>query len=655
MTVKPGNSGAVDIFDVTIRDGSYVVDFQFRKEDVRLLYGALDRSGFRYIEVGHGLGLNASALKGRAAASDDEYLAAAASVCSRSRFGAFFIPGIGDREHLRRARQTYGMHFVRIGNEPEKAEHMVPYVAYAKELGYEVMCNFMKSYTVTPVELARKAKVLAAAGADAVYLVDSAGGMFPSEVAQYVRALAGECDARIGFHGHNNLELGVSNALSAWENGCTLIDCSIGGLGRGGGNTRTELFIPVLKALGVALPYDYLEVLRVWQELIRPIMRRRPVTAEDVVSGYARVHSGMMGPFHEACRKHKVDRVSLLCAYGDAVHGGREGVTPAGLAAELAASRPLPRPVPRGRRFSLLDMAANLSDPHTIRNSCRSVAEVLHAVNVLSRKAYLPVVLLAHVDAVVSSDPGVVAEYVYHDEHFIVLRASFGSLGSFAEIMEKFRGCFNIVVFEGITQSVRTELQATEEQWRLDETVLWVDLTALKLHHLFAVINHVAAETGFEQVFLFGVAPEQVADSLPPGLERLRICCIASGDHSLRDISLLAPDPVHGAYNVKPADPATSFEIVVLLAPANTDEVEATLARMSPAGVILDCLGETSQHAELLKNQAQRVRSIPLGRALSGAVLNLLSSGVGQRRGAGKTGGTEGSRRMDDGRGLRAA
>ena len=107
-----------EIFDVTIRDGSYVVDFQFDRNDVQGLYALIDRMGFRYVEVGHGFGLNASAKKGSAAATDDDYLAAAAAGCTTSRFGTFFIPGIGEKEHIHRARTDFGMHFVRIGNDP---------------------------------------------------------------------------------------------------------------------------------------------------------------------------------------------------------------------------------------------------------------------------------------------------------------------------------------------------------------------------------------------------------------------------------------------------------------------------------------------------------------------------------------------------------
>ncbi|MCH7988201.1 MAG: hypothetical protein IID46_03505 [Planctomycetes bacterium] len=116
----------VEIFDVTIRDGSYAIDFQFTEEDNRTLCGVLEDAGFRYIEIGHGLGLNAPNLKSPSAATDEQYLSSAADVLKSAKFGTFFIPGIGEREHLKWARETFGMDFVRIGSEPETSEQIVP-------------------------------------------------------------------------------------------------------------------------------------------------------------------------------------------------------------------------------------------------------------------------------------------------------------------------------------------------------------------------------------------------------------------------------------------------------------------------------------------------------------------------------------------------
>ena len=124
-----------DILEVTLRDGSYLVDFQFTAEDTAIIASALEGIGFRWIEIGHGLGLNASrAGKGIAAATDEEYLEAAAQALKRAKWGMFFIPGIGREEDLRLAAR-YGMSFLRVGTNVTEAAQAEPYIALAKELG----------------------------------------------------------------------------------------------------------------------------------------------------------------------------------------------------------------------------------------------------------------------------------------------------------------------------------------------------------------------------------------------------------------------------------------------------------------------------------------------------------------------------------------
>jgi isopropylmalate/homocitrate/citramalate synthase len=96
-----------DILEVTLRDGSYLIDFQFTAEDTATIAGALEGIGFRWIEVGHGLGLNASQSgKGMAAATDEEYMEAAAQALQHAKWGMFFIPGIGREEDIRLAATT---------------------------------------------------------------------------------------------------------------------------------------------------------------------------------------------------------------------------------------------------------------------------------------------------------------------------------------------------------------------------------------------------------------------------------------------------------------------------------------------------------------------------------------------------------------------
>src|SRR5215469_5981682 len=239
-----------DILEVTLRDGSYLIDFQFTAEDTATIASALEGVGFRWIEVGHGLGMNASQSgKGLAAATDEEYLEAAAQALKYAKWGMFFIPGIGREEDLRLAAR-HGMSFVRIGTNITEADQAEPYIALAKELGFIVSYNAMKSYAVSPEEFGKTVEKVHRWGADISCLVDSAGSMDPDSVAAYLQAAKIESPSPLGYHGHDNLSLAMANTLRAIEEGAVLVDSSLQGMGRSAGNAVTEVLVAILQRRG---------------------------------------------------------------------------------------------------------------------------------------------------------------------------------------------------------------------------------------------------------------------------------------------------------------------------------------------------------------------------------------------------------------------
>ena len=70
-------------------------------------------------------------------------------------------------------------------------------------------------HTQPPEALAEQARIMADAGCQCVYVVDSAGALVLEGVADRVAALVAELgdDAQVGFHGHENLGLGVANTV----------------------------------------------------------------------------------------------------------------------------------------------------------------------------------------------------------------------------------------------------------------------------------------------------------------------------------------------------------------------------------------------------------------------------------------------------------
>ncbi len=301
------------ILECTLRDGSYAIDFQFTADDTSIVCAALEDAGFRMIEIGHGIGLGASSPQlGIAAATDEEYLKAAASVLTKAKFGAFFIPGIGRKEHLDLARD-YGMGFVRIGTNITESEEAEEYVKYAKSLGFEVSYNAMKSYAVTPEDLLQRVKSVVDWGADIICLVDSAGGMLPSDVKNYIQLLRDGTDTRIGFHGHNNFLLGNANNLAALEAGATVLDSTIQGMGRGAGNAQTEVMVILYEKMGFETGIDKYKAMDIGEKIIRPKMKEsHGVSAIELTTGYALFHSSFLKRIYKAVDELHVDPKALI-------------------------------------------------------------------------------------------------------------------------------------------------------------------------------------------------------------------------------------------------------------------------------------------------------------------------------------------------------
>jgi 2-isopropylmalate synthase len=84
------------------------------------------------------------------------------------------------------------------------------------------------------------------AGADIVTLCDTNGGSLPAEIAAITRVARQGLRARIGIHTHDDIGLGVANALAAIEAGATHVQGTINGYGERTGNCNITSVIPIL-------------------------------------------------------------------------------------------------------------------------------------------------------------------------------------------------------------------------------------------------------------------------------------------------------------------------------------------------------------------------------------------------------------------------
>lgn len=302
----------ITILETTLRDGSYAMNFSFTSTDTSIICKQLEDAGFEYIEIGHGLGLNASnSGHGVAAQTDEEYMTAAEEVLRKTKYGMFCIPGIARLEDLDLAKK-HNMGFVRVGTDVDKTDESEQFIRKAKSLGMYVAANYMKSYAMEPAKFAEKVKLSEKYGADIIYIVDSAGGMFSDNIMNYYKAIRKISDIPIGFHGHDNLGLAVSNSLAAVEMGIELVDSSLQGLGRSSGNACTEILVAALKKKGYDTGIDFHKILDIGQTYVQPLITTRGKMPLDIVAGYADFHSSYMHHIMKYSSNYRIDPEILI-------------------------------------------------------------------------------------------------------------------------------------------------------------------------------------------------------------------------------------------------------------------------------------------------------------------------------------------------------
>ena len=335
---------SIRITDSTLRDGSHAMAHRFTEEQVRLVVHALDGAGVEVIEVTHGDGLGGSSFNyGFSAVDDIALVAAAVDEATRAKIAVLMLPGLGTVKDLRRAHDA-GASVARVATHCTEADVSRQHFKAARDLGLETVGFLMLSHRASPEKLAEQARIMVDAGAECVYVVDSAGALVLGDAQERVQRVLDEVgrDAQVGFHGHQNLSMGVANSVLAYQAGARQVDGALLALGAGAGNSPTEVLAATFERLGVPTGVDVQAALAAAEEIVKPMISRIPhMDRSSIVQGYAGVYSSFLLHAERAGERYGVPAHEILQRVGEAGYvGGQEDMI-IDIALQLAEERDL--------------------------------------------------------------------------------------------------------------------------------------------------------------------------------------------------------------------------------------------------------------------------------------------------------------------------
>ena len=310
---------SIYIQDVTLRDGMHAIRHQYDKEKLKEIAIALDKAKVDAIEISHGDGLAGGSFNyGFGSHTDWDWLEGIAENLSHAKLTTLVLPGIATIEDLKRAKDL-GVASVRIATHCTEADIAPQHIEAAKKLGMDVGGFLMMAHMNEPKKLAAQAKIMESAGADCVYVTDSAGALLMDDVVDRIKAFTDELkdSTEIGIHCHHNLSLGVANTIVAMEYGANRLDASLAGMGAGAGNAPLEVLIAVLNKMDVPHNADLFQLMDLADDVIRPL-QKRPVRVdrETLSLGYAGVYSSFLLHAERAAEKYGLDTREILLELG---------------------------------------------------------------------------------------------------------------------------------------------------------------------------------------------------------------------------------------------------------------------------------------------------------------------------------------------------
>lgn len=244
----------IHLLDCTLRDGGYVNEWNFGKDNINEIFHSLCNIGLDYVEVGF--------------MQQCEYdkdivlfnrMDQVSTTFGNSIQKKAVIVSVGDGypETAFPERTDDMAELIRVMIRKRSLDEGFAYCSHLRKLGYDVGIQLVRAEQYEPQEYAELMQKFSTINPVAIYVVDSFGLLNEERLLRYAEIADDNIGEGIflGYHAHNNMQQAFSNSVALIKRPCKheiILDASVLGMGRGAGNLQLELILKYLneKKLG---------------------------------------------------------------------------------------------------------------------------------------------------------------------------------------------------------------------------------------------------------------------------------------------------------------------------------------------------------------------------------------------------------------------
>lgn len=242
------------ILDCSMRDGGYVNNWFFSKEQARECYEAARKCGIEYCEIGfrrteHTNGPWFYTPETLINETFKDLYQEECKLALMAQMGTFTIDDFVPRQEslISMVRVLVAYHCKDKDDTKLDTELLYETVEMCnklKKLGYEVSINMGRIDKMSDEQIKQTCDIIRGTPIEYFYIADTYGNLGIYKMRALLNTIK-KCDpgVPIGFHAHDNLKNASVKTIDALYNGADIVDVTFGGFGRGSGNARTEFVI----------------------------------------------------------------------------------------------------------------------------------------------------------------------------------------------------------------------------------------------------------------------------------------------------------------------------------------------------------------------------------------------------------------------------